>query len=594
MDLSRFFRFGQPRDANGIAQYQLAERWTPTADLAPQDALKVFLGSLVSNVRVVRVHSQEDLDTLVLSENDVVCIEGWALNEDARCLRIKANATELARFTDPATDYFVWVGSKSGGQPMSGDGEVPAVVSFYTDDQIYREHAERLRRSLVNLGMADQYVVKIPPFQSWYDACAFKPLVVRYHLQTLKRPVLWVDADATVQRQIDDISWKAFDFGIHRFRGWQFSSGTTYFNNTPAAHRLVDRWVELSLMKPLLWDQLCLQQAYHEVAAEGPIAAGWLPREYLEIFDNPVGPKPENPAIVHFQASRRKFAKKRGRKQGATARVKPQINPRFVRDVQSGSFRVRDWPDLPKKSAVGGEEKIVVNVTDHIEMDYRKLVKHVFDACDQIGRRPVVVEVGAMDGKSFDDLYPFLITDKAQALLIEPLPDMFERLQQTYKQTKNISFEKVAIDVQRGSRDIHRIDPDAVGGDEVPDWADGISSFHTDKNALGGKQVGPEMYRKLQSKIRTERVDTIPLGLLLSDRGIDQIDVLQIDTEGHDLTVLSTLDLVKHQPKVIYMEYYNLTYGEKLELLDILESAGYAYEIQRKDICATLLRIPTT
>src|SRR5262245_37291248 len=42
------------------------------------------------------------------------------------------------------------------------------------------------------------------------------------------------------------------------------------------------------------------------------------------------------------------------------------------------------------------------------------------------------VEIGAMDGISFDPLYKHVVSNGWRGLLVEPLPDLFEQLKETY------------------------------------------------------------------------------------------------------------------------------------------------------------------
>ena len=58
-----------------------------------------------------------------------------------------------------------------------------------------------------------------------------------------------------------------------------------------------------------------------------------------------------------------------------------------------------------------------------------------------------LVQIGANDGVRFDILRSFLIEFNTNALLVEPIPEYFEKLKNNYKDKKNIVFENSAISI---------------------------------------------------------------------------------------------------------------------------------------------------
>ena len=62
---------------------------------------------------------------------------------------------------------------------------------------------------------------------------------------------------------------------------------------------------------------------------------------------------------------------------------------------------------------------------------------------------------------------------------------------------------------------------------------------------------------------------------LLRDEDISKIDILQIDTEGHDWRILSQFDLGGLGVKLINMEFFHLSEGEKRACILRLTNLGY-------------------
>ncbi len=208
---------------------------------------------------------------------------------------------------DPLTQKQTWRGGKHQRPscPTMPSGSVfPTVVNFYTIDTPYAEKAKRLKASCDKLGVPC-VIEGIANQGSWELNCAFKSRFVLRQWRELGTPVLWLDADAIVHRPPTLLAGNDADFAIHKVDRWEFASGTAYFNQTPNALRLLERWVEKCVQSPNVWDQHCLDSAWEEISCEFPLKTFWLPESYTRIFDRPVNPGEDSAAVIeHFQASR--------------------------------------------------------------------------------------------------------------------------------------------------------------------------------------------------------------------------------------------------------------------------------------------------
>src|SRR3989338_9032362 len=72
------------------------------------------------------------------------------------------------------------------------------------------------------------------------------------------------------------------------------------------------------------------------------------------------------------------------------------------------------------------------------------------------------VEIGAMDGVSFDPLYAVAKKHGWRGLLVEPLPDLFAKLKENYSGVAGVSFENMAVAEEKGEKVMYRVSPQAV------------------------------------------------------------------------------------------------------------------------------------
>ena len=136
-------------------------------------------------------------------------------------------------------------------------------------------------------------------------------------------------------------------------------------------------------------------------------------------------------------------------------------------------------------------------------------------------------------------------------------------------------------------RNLYRVPISVVDAGEVPSWAAAIATFYSDRNAIGGIRTPREDYDRIRPFITQETVECMPLQALLDRHGIDRIDLVQIDTEGHDYHILKQLDLQRYQPAIVRFEAYHLPTEELGKAIQKLVEHGYDCRRQDGDILAT-------
>lgn len=186
------------------------------------------------------------------------------------------------------------------------------VVSGYTPP--YRDRVRKLIESLDRLCVPEscRRIVQYEHRGSWERNCAHKPSIVIDALRETQKPVLWVDADATVELPpvlIDDFIARGVDYSFrvkendHPFN--KALSGTVFINNTAQGVLLAAMWREYCNNRPTDWDQVSLWHAHDHIRAVAPTSKFEpLHDAYCAIFDELHGSEHHPRVIVHHQASR--------------------------------------------------------------------------------------------------------------------------------------------------------------------------------------------------------------------------------------------------------------------------------------------------
>lgn len=176
------------------------------------------------------------------------------------------------------------------------------------------------------------------------------------------------------------------------------------------------------------------------------------------------------------------------------------------------------------------------------------------------------VEIGANDGVRGDFLYYFVKRYKWRGIVLEPVPDIFARLQQTYHGDEDVIPFCAALAEQDGMATFYCVQP---GGD-VPEVCDQLGSFSRDV-ILSHKQAYPAIEEHIvEVGVKAVRFDT-----LARQFGIGKIDVIVIDTEGYDYEALKQIDFQRFRPSVVIYEQLHLSIAAKVESQALLRNSGY-------------------
>lgn len=185
---------------------------------------------------------------------------------------------------------------------------------------------------------------------------------------------------------------------------------------------------------------------------------------------------------------------------------------------------------------------------------------------------PLFIKVGANDGLTGDPCGDKLLRlERWVGHLIEPIPYVYARLKSIYSDSSRFVCHHLAISDYAGKALIYYISPEAkqeIQG--LPFYWDQLASFdRTHIERVFGQDIAPY--------ILTLEVPVVTLQDLMLQWNISNIDFLHIDTEGHDLVVLKSLQIRRCRPSVILIEVKNLSVIDQNIMEGLLLDNGYSF-----------------
>ncbi|MGZ8544110.1 MAG: FkbM family methyltransferase [Flavisolibacter sp.] len=175
------------------------------------------------------------------------------------------------------------------------------------------------------------------------------------------------------------------------------------------------------------------------------------------------------------------------------------------------------------------------------------------------------IQVGANDGVSHDFLFDFIRKRQARGLVIEPLPDLFEKLLHHYSFNQEVIAVNKAVHPESSTINLYRLDP--AQAHLYPEWASGIASVNKDHHTKSGIP---------SSAMISQQVTAARLMDIISENNFSlPVDLLQIDAEGFDFEILKLADLDILQPAIVRFEIINLSREDGKSAVQLLKNKGY-------------------
>ncbi len=120
----------------------------------------------------------------------------------------------------------------------------PVIVSFFTEDWKYPEHAKRLEAECDSLGLRS-YIREMPSRKGYIENSCIKPFFIRDCLEKFKSPILWIDVDGSIFAKPDFFLETDWDFQAKRMKPPRkrfYHVGTMWFNYNDRVREFVSAW----------------------------------------------------------------------------------------------------------------------------------------------------------------------------------------------------------------------------------------------------------------------------------------------------------------------------------------------------------------
>jgi FkbM family methyltransferase len=157
----------------------------------------------------------------------------------------------------------------------------------------------------------------------------------------------------------------------------------------------------------------------------------------------------------------------------------------------------------------------------------------------------VFVEAGGHDGYTQSNTYYLERFRGWRGVLVEPMPEMAAQARRNRPRSRLFQCALVAAD-----SDVEEIEMEFGDLFSTVAGRDGDSS----------EWVRPGLVLGWRDH-RVEAVPARPLSDVVEEAGLDRIDLLSLDVEGHEADVLRGLDLSRHAPAWILVEMHDLSAG---------------------------------
>lgn len=211
------------------------------------------------------------------------------------------------------------------------------------------------------------------------------------------------------------------------------------------------------------------------------------------------------------------------------------------------------------------EKKLVKNnqiISAHSTLNLKLLLNNIFKK----NKIKNLIQIGANDGVAFDDLNYFIKKFKINSVLVEPIKEIYDKLQNNYKNFSFVKLENSAISDDNTINYLYKVDKKFLifYGNHIP----AISSF--DKKHLIKHNVK-------NSHIKKEKVKSLTIKELLKKYNITNLDLFFVDAEGYDGNIVNDFLDKTNFRSIIIFEYIHIDDKIFKSLIKKLLTKKYLY-----------------
>lgn len=186
------------------------------------------------------------------------------------------------------------------------------------------------------------------------------------------------------------------------------------------------------------------------------------------------------------------------------------------------------------------------------------------------------VQIGSNDGVKHDPLRRYILTRRWQGLQVEPVPEIYARLQRNTRHLSRVRAVHAAIGLKNGSSPFYRLRAPDIG-EVVVNWYDGIGSFRREVLQKHASSI-----TRLEERIECIQVTSLTFDTLCERNNLSHIDLIHIDAEGYDFEIIKQIRLSHYRPSLVLYEHHHLG-AEQSTCRDYMKSQGFSVHSEGLD-----------
>jgi FkbM family methyltransferase len=154
------------------------------------------------------------------------------------------------------------------------------------------------------------------------------------------------------------------------------------------------------------------------------------------------------------------------------------------------------------------------------------------------------------------------------ALLVEPLPSLFQRLAGWYQGRPNVRLDDVALATTTGEQPFYYL---------IDTRADRSGTSHPTGSLRRERLLWfRHVLTDFEERLVETKVETLPFEKLCQRHELTQCDVLALDTDGSDYAIIRQVDLSRWRPIIVVARTAHLVRGAHDAYVRELHGCGYA------------------
>lgn len=186
--------------------------------------------------------------------------------------------------------------------------------------------------------------------------------------------------------------------------------------------------------------------------------------------------------------------------------------------------------------------------------------------------------IGANDGVTDDHVFFFVRRHQWKGVAIEPVPVYYEQLSRNLKPWP-VCCMNVAIHDSASQVPFYFLEDSVTAS--LPAYAKGVGSF----NRAQVESLSAEI-PSLRERMSEIQVSCMKLTTALETAGLEDVDVIVIDTEGYDGNIVRQIDFERWSPHTIVFEHKLLSPQDLASALNLLRSQGFSCKQDQADVLA--------